>query len=44
MDMNGVVVMLGMLVEVIDDVGDREHHGFQEALPEAHPPLGGTSD
>ena len=36
--------MLHALVEVVDDVGDREHHGFLGTPLEAHPPLGGRSD
>ena len=36
--------MLSVLVEVVDDVGDRECCGFLEAPPEAHPPLGESSD
>ena len=35
-----VMLMLSVLVEVVDDVGDREHHGFLGAPLEAHPPLG----
>ena len=32
--------MLGKLVEVVDDLCDREHQGFLEAPLEAHPLLG----
>ena len=32
--------MLSILVEVVDNTGDREHLGFQEASLEAHPLLG----
>ena len=39
-DMSEVALVLSELMEVADDVGDREHHGFIEASPEAHPPLG----
>ena len=24
-------------LDVVDDAGDKEHQGFQEVLPEAHP-------
>ena len=34
--------MLSMLVEVVDDIGNREHCGFLEAPLEAHPSLGGA--
>ena len=31
--------MLGMLVEVADDVDSREHQGILDASPEVHPLL-----
>ena len=34
------VAMFNMLVEAVDNVGDREYCRFLEAPPEAHPPLG----
>ena len=37
MNMSEMVLMLGVLVGVVDDVGDREHHEILEAPPEAHP-------
>ena len=39
MDMSEVVLKLGMLVEVVDDVGEREHQGILDAFPAAHPLL-----
>ena len=35
-----VASMLDMLVEAVDDICNREHHGFLEAPLEAYPPLG----
>ena len=40
MNMSEMALMLGMLVEVVDNVGDREHKGFLEAPQEAHPLMG----
>ena len=31
---------LGMLVEMVDDLGNREHQGFLEVSTEVHPLLG----
>ena len=39
-NMSKVVFMFSVLVEVVDDVGDREHQGILEASPELHPLLG----
>ena len=36
------VALMDTLVEVVDDVGDREHCGFLEAPPEAHHPQVGV--
>ena len=38
-DMTNVAPVLSMLVEVVDNVDDREHPGFLEASLGAHPPL-----
>ena len=40
MEMNELALILGALLEVVDNVDDREHHGFLETLLEAHPLLG----
>ena len=39
-DTSKVVLVLSMLVEVVDDVGDREHCWFTKAPPGAQPPRG----
>ena len=39
-DMSEVALAFGMLVEVVDDVGDREHHGILDIPLEAHPLFG----
>ena len=39
-DKSKETLMIDMLVGVVNDVHDREHHRFLEAPPEAHPPLG----
>ena len=39
-DRNKVVLILNALVEVLDDVGDREHCGFLEVPLEAYDPQG----
>ena len=39
-DMTEVVIMFSMLVQVVDDVGDREHQGILDVSLEAHPLLG----
>ena len=39
-NMSEIALMLGMLVEVADGLGDREHLGFLDASQEAHPLLG----
>ena len=44
MDTSEVALMLSVLVEVVGNIDDREHYGFLVAPPEAHPPLGGSSD
>ena len=38
--MREVALMLSVLVEVVDDVGNRQHCGFLKATLEANPPLG----
>ena len=40
MDTSKVVLMLGVLVELVDDIGNGEHCRFLEASLETHPPLG----
>ena len=42
MNTSEVVLVLSVLVEVVGDTSDKEHLGFLEAPPEAHPPLGGA--
>ena len=31
---------LNASLDMVDDAGNREHQGFLEVLPEAHPPQG----
>ena len=40
--MSDMALMLAVLVEVVDNVGNREHCGFLEAPLESHPPMGGA--
>ena len=42
MNMSDMALMLGVLVELVDNVGNREHCGFLEAPMESHSPLGGA--
>ena len=38
-DISKVILKLSMSVEVVDDVGDREHQGILDASLQAHPLL-----
>ena len=40
MDTSRLALTFGMLLEVVDDVGDREHQGILDTSLEAHPLLG----
>ena len=40
MDMSEIALAFGVLVEVVDDVGNREHQEILDTSLEAHPLLG----